>query len=110
MASRLWICTFVFILSLIAGTSASETEYTSASETEYSESKEFVLNLDHSNFHETIGKHDFIVVELYATWCGHCQKLAAEYEKAASVLSSHDPSVILTKIDARDRWGSIVIC
>ncbi|THG13699.1 hypothetical protein TEA_022196 [Camellia sinensis var. sinensis] len=84
----------------VLGTSASETEYTSASETEDSESKEFVLNLDHSNFHETVNKHDFIIVEFYAPWCGHCKKLAAEYKKAASVLSSHDPLVTLAKIDA----------
>jgi protein disulfide-isomerase A1 len=33
-----------------------------------SESKEFVLTLDHSNFFETVSKHDFIVVEFYALW------------------------------------------
>jgi len=32
------------------------------------ETKEFVLTLDHSNFTETISKHDFIVVEFYAPW------------------------------------------
>lgn len=35
---------------------------------ESSESKEFVLTLDHSNFTDTVSKHDFIVVEFYAPW------------------------------------------
>ncbi|KAF5480532.1 hypothetical protein F2P56_001273 [Juglans regia] len=32
--------------------------------------------------------------------CGPCMKLSPEYEKAASILSSHDPPVILAKVDA----------
>ncbi|KAA8538447.1 hypothetical protein F0562_028007 [Nyssa sinensis] len=103
MASWNWICLSVFILSIIA----LSTEI-SASESEESQSKEFVLTLDHSNFHETIGKYNFVVVEFYAPWCGHCKKLAPEYEKAASILSSEDPPVILAKVDASDEQNRVL--
>lgn len=59
MACRVSICSFffVFALSLIASQIYAEES-----------SKESVLTLDHSNFHDTISKHDFIVVEFYAPW------------------------------------------
>lgn len=87
--SRVYILFYILaITSILSICSATETE------------KEFVLTLDHSNFSETVSKHKFIVVEFYAPWCGHCKNLAPEYEKAASVLSSHDPPVALAKVDA----------
>ncbi|XP_010539655.1 PREDICTED: protein disulfide isomerase-like 1-1 [Tarenaya hassleriana] len=92
MASRVsaWFSILLFSL-IVSSISAEETE-----------TKEFVLALDHSNFTDTVSKHDFIVVEFYAPWCGHCQQLAPEYEKAASELSSHDPPIVLAKVDASD--------
>ena len=47
----------IVVLSIFASSRSEETE-----------TKEFVLTLDHSNFTETINKHDFIVVEFYAPW------------------------------------------
>ncbi|KAF5942313.1 hypothetical protein HYC85_019955 [Camellia sinensis] len=98
MASRLWIWSFVFVLSVIVPSFAGA----SASENEDSQSKEFVLTLDHSNFFEIVAKHDFIVVDFYAPWCYWSKKLAPEYEKAASVLSLYDPRITLAKVDASE--------
>ncbi|CAI9291448.1 unnamed protein product [Lactuca saligna] len=67
-----------------------------------SQSKEFVLTLDQSNFTGTISYHDFVVVDFYAPWCGHCKKLDPEFEKAASILSSNNPMIALAKVDAND--------
>ncbi|KAL6525074.1 Thioredoxin-like domain [Orobanche minor] len=96
-------------LSLIMFTvTVSISGYVSAAGEE-SGSKEFVVTLDHSNFTEFVGKHKFIVVEFYAPWrCGHCKKLAPEYEKAASILSTLDPPVVLAKVNANDDQNKVI--
>ncbi|XP_071952911.1 protein disulfide-isomerase A3-like [Antedon mediterranea] len=58
-----------------------------------------VLELSDSDFVSEIGRHDIILVEFFAPWCGHCKKLAPEYEIAATKLKSADPPVALAKVD-----------
>ncbi|KAL8130572.1 hypothetical protein V2J09_019727 [Rumex salicifolius] len=99
MACRVYLLLFLSVAALSLGRiSASEGEASAAA----ADPKEHVLTLDSSNFADTIAKHDFIVVEFYAPWCGHCKKLAPEYEQAASTLSSHDPPIVLAKVDANE--------
>jgi len=69
---------------------------------------EHVLTLNPTNFDTTVSSSDMLLVEFYAPWCGHCKRLAPEYEKAASELWG---KVSLAKVDCTenqpicDRYG-----
>ncbi|KAK9841395.1 hypothetical protein WJX74_005077 [Apatococcus lobatus] len=51
-------------------------------------------------FETVLKDNSFVVAEFYAPWCGHCKKLAPEYEKAAGPLKKNEPPVTLISVDA----------
>jgi len=54
-----------------------------------------------SEFDNVIGKDKDVFVEFYAPWCGHCKRLAPEYEKVGEAFGDVD-SVVIAKIDATE--------
>lgn len=56
-----------------------------------------VIVLDDNNFDEELKKYEYVLVEFYAPWCGHCKALEPEYKKAAELLKGVGH---LAKIDA----------
>lgn len=44
-----------------------------------------VLELDESNFDSAISAFDYILVDFYAPWCGHCKRLSPEVSNLSSL-------------------------
>ncbi|KAL0360097.1 UNVERIFIED_CONTAM: protein disulfide-isomerase 5-2 [Sesamum radiatum] len=81
-----------------------------------------VLELDDSNFDAAISNFDYIFVDFYAPWCGHCKRLAPELnlcdissvpwavdcsvhsevhlDKAAPILAGLKQPIVVAKLDA----------
>merc|ERR1712045_214305 len=55
------------------------------------------------NFEDVVYHPDKdVLVEFYAPWCGHCKKLAPEYEEAAKRIRTTLPNTILAKVDSTE--------
>jgi len=63
-----------------------------------SAAREEVVALTSSGFEQHLKDSTQTLVEFYAPWCGHCKKLAPEYEQAAIRLK--EKGVRLAKVDA----------
>ncbi|KAL9382474.1 hypothetical protein Peur_025509 [Populus x canadensis] len=59
-----------------------------------------VLELDESNFDSTISTYDYVFVDFYAPWCGHCKRLAPELDVAAPILAELKKPIVIAKVNA----------
>lgn len=62
----------------------------------------FVGVLNDDNWKEVINEQPLALVKFYAPWCGHCRKLAPEFEKASVTLLDNEPPVKMYKIDCTE--------
>jgi protein disulfide isomerase family A protein 3 len=58
-----------------------------------------VIELTDANFESGMADYGIALVKFYAPWCGHCKKLAPEFDRASSILAADDPPVALVKVD-----------
>ncbi|EAZ30795.1 hypothetical protein OsJ_14861 [Oryza sativa Japonica Group] len=59
-----------------------------------------VIELDESSFEAALGAIDYLFVDFYAPWCGHCKRLAPELDEAAPVLAGLSEPIIVAKVNA----------
>lgn len=61
-------------------------------------------------FSTEVDQLDLTLVKFFAPWCGHCKRLAPEFEDAAKKLAGDDPAVPLIKVDCTNDKGGKDIC
>ena len=62
--------------------------------------KDHVVALGDTDFHEFVQKHEKVLAEFYAPWCGHCKQLEPQWSAAAKTLAERKRKSKLAKIDA----------
>ncbi|CAI7795708.1 unnamed protein product [Closterium sp. NIES-53] len=59
-----------------------------------------VLELTPTNFYDHVGGDSVTFVKFYAPWCGHCQRLAPDWEKVATAFKDSD-AIRIAKVDCQ---------
>jgi protein disulfide-isomerase A6 len=66
---------------------------------------EAVISVDERDFDSVVlDSSKDVLVEFYAPWCGHCKRLAPDYEKVAQAFA-HESGVAIVKIDCDAHKG-----
>ncbi|KAJ4797017.1 Disulfide-isomerase [Rhynchospora pubera] len=60
-----------------------------------------VVVLTPENFDDEVGQDRYALVEFFAPWCGHCQRLAPDYERLASSFKNTE-TVLIAKVDCTE--------
>ncbi|OXB71589.1 UNVERIFIED_CONTAM: hypothetical protein H355_013976 [Colinus virginianus] len=68
-------------------------------EPEAAEKKSHVVTLTDATFDDALKNSD-VLVKFYAPWCGHCKRMAPEYEKAAALMTEKGSKVVFAEVDA----------
>jgi protein disulfide isomerase len=58
-----------------------------------------VKALTDATYDTTLAENDHVMVKFYAPWCGHCKRLAPDYEKAADMLKEKGSKAVLAEVD-----------
>ncbi|XP_049409373.1 protein disulfide isomerase-like 5-2 [Solanum stenotomum] len=91
---------FIFLLLVLVSRPFITAAETEQQKQQFAVESGKVLELDESNFDAAISNFDYILVDFYAPWCGHCKRLAPQLDKAASILADLKQPISIAKIDA----------
>lgn len=96
-AEALFLCFSLLLTSISIAISANQQQFAANGN---------VIDLDESNFDSAISSFDYILVDFYAPWCGHCKRLSPQLDVAAPILAELKEPVVIAKVDA-DKYRRI---